>query len=492
MNFFRKTIKGAFVVVLSAVAIAIVALIAVIITASLSQPQRGNTDAELLSPPPPYVQTENGPASEPEDSQASGNPQPPEHGTEGVLPTEAEGQEAPEIDEPPAADSGEDDNNASEPGAEQLPESPAPQPVAAPPIEAVAPDEGTQAAINNIAKKHGAIGVQVAVIKGGEVVGAYDYGYATRSTSPMTADTKIRIASLSKVILSMLVMRLAELDQLDIDADIGEYWGADVRNPNHRDTPITMRHMLSHTSSIRVYDYGFAAGGELIRSRFLDGSCFARSAPGEIGSWNYNNYAFAALGVTVEVATGETVNSSASRYLFDPLGIDAAFGSGSIVNTDKLATLYTNGGGVGRSLDAQRRSPGSTYPGERGDEFPGGLTISAYDYAKLISVLANRGECEGVRILSPESVAVMESSQGRTGGFDQCLPMRRRSNLFGEDQIFFHTGSNFGVFSLASYNPINGNGVVVLTTGASGARDANGIYAVCSEISESIYAGIRN
>jgi CubicO group peptidase (beta-lactamase class C family) len=329
--------------------------------------------------------------------------------------------------------------------------------------------------------------VQVAVIKNGGIAGVYVYGDAVRGSRPMTADTKIRVASVSKVILTMAIMRLCELGQLDIDADIGVYWGAPVRNPNHADIPITMRQIMSHTSSIIVYDYGFAADGELVRRRFLDGSCFGRSTPGAIGSWNYNNYAFAALGLTVETALDETVNSIADRCLFAPLGIDAAFGGGSISDTGNIASLYTSGGGVGRSADAQRGTFGSTFPGERGEEFPGGLTISAYDLAKLIAALAGGGQYCGVRVLSPASVSLMETTQGRTGGFDQCLPLRRRANLYGRGELCYHTGSNYGVYNLISYDPISGDGVVVLTSGASGNTDSYGIYAVCGEITEYIY-----
>ena len=476
MSFFGKTIKGAFTVVLCIVAVVVVALIAIVITANLA-PSPDRSVVEVVSAPEPEPEPK--PEPEPVPEQAQETTQENE-----VTPEDTEEQAAPETNQPTEKE--------PEPETETTPDQSTPTDNTSPPTETVTPAGNVQSAIDSIAEKHGAVGVQVAVINNGEITGTYNYGYATRGTAPMTSDTKIRIASLSKVILAMVVMRLVELAELDIDTDIGEYWGADIRNPNHKDTPITMRYILSHTSSIRVYDYGFAAGGELIRSRFLDGSCFVRSTPGVIGSWNYNNYAFASLGITVEVAMDETVNSLAKRLLFAPLGIDAAFGSGSITGTDKLATLYTNGGGIGRSVETQLRTLGSTYPGESGEEFPGGLTISAYDYAKLMAVLANSGGYGGVRVLSPESVAVMESSQGRTGGFDQCLPMRRRTNLFGEEVIFYHTGSNFGVFSLASYNPINRNGVVVLTTGAPGTRDSNDIYAICSEISESVYAGIRD
>ena len=352
-------------------------------------------------------------------------------------------------------------------------------------------DNEIQSAINSIAAKYGAAGIQVAVIKNGGIAGTYVYGDAVKGSRPMTDDSKIRVASVSKVILTMAVMRLCELGRLDIDADIGGYWGGTVRNPNHRDVPITMRQILSHTSSIIVYDYGFSADGELVRRRFLDGSCFGRSTPGSINSWNYNNYAFAALGLTVEVALDETVNALASRYLFAPLGIDAAFGSGSISDTENIVTLYTSNGSVGRSADAQRGTPGSTYPGERGEEFPGGLTISARDLAKLIATLAGGGQYGGVRLLSPESVSLMESSQGRTGGFEQCLPLRHRTNIYGESELYYHTGSNYGVYNLISYNPVTGDGVVVLTSGASGSTDSYGIYAVCGEISEYIYRNYR-
>ena len=356
-------------------------------------------------------------------------------------------------------------------------------------IKTEAPEHNNsiQSGIDTIAVKYGAVGLQIAVIKNGVITGAYVYGDAVRGSTPMTIDTKIRVASVSKVILTMAIMRLCELGLLDIDADIGDYWGAPVRNPNHSEVPVTMRQILSHTSSIIVYDYGFSADGELVRRRFLDGSCFGRNTPGAIGSWNYNNYAFAALGLTVEVAMDETVNSIASRYLFSPLGIDAAFGSGSISDTSNIATLYTNGGGVGRSDETQRGTLGSTFPGERGEEFPGGLTISAYDLAKLIAVLAGRGQYGGVRILTDESVSLMESSQGRTGGFEQCLPLRRRANLYGKEELCYHTGSNYGVYNLISYDPVTGDGVVVLTSGASGATDAYGIYAICGEISEYVY-----
>ena len=56
--------------------------------------------------------------------------------------------------------------------------------------------------------------------------------------------------------------------------------------------------------------------------------------------------------------------------------------------------------------------------------------------------------------------------------------------------VYYHTGSAYGVFNCASYDPATGDGVVVLTVGASGAKDEHGIYKVCAEISNEIYGKI--
>jgi len=499
----RKTAKGVLITIACIATAALVLIIALVVTLSISHQQRENASIGTQPAASQGGDPSPGPTSEAEDALAQTE-------DDGEAPNAGNGD--PLVDEPPlSTDTGKgrsDDattdqatDQATDPAADQAtdtkpgsatdpalnPGQTPPDPGLQTPVNPPVLDDSLQAAIDNISKKHGAVGVQVAVINNGEIAGLYLYGYAIKDTMPMAADTKIRVASLSKVILAMEIMKLSELGQIDIDADIGEYWGFEIRNQNHKGTPITMRQILSHTSSIRLYDYGLASGGELIRSRFKDGSCFGGSAPGAMSAWNYNNYAFAALGVTVEVATGKTVNTLAKQHLFSPLGIDAAFGSGSIADTDNLATLYTYGGGIGRSADRQKSAMGSTYPGEDGEEFPGGLTISAQDLAKLIAVLINKGEYRRTRILSPESVTQMQFPQGRTGGFEQCLAIRRLTNHFGQDELFYHTGSNYGVFTLLSYNPTNGKGVVVLTSGADGTRDAIGIPIICAEISEHFY-----
>ena len=80
--------------------------------------------------------------------------------------------------------------------------------------------------VNSVAKKYGAVGVQVAVIKNGVVTNTYEYGYATKKNNIMTSNHKIRVASLSKVVVGMNAMKMQEEGIININTNISAYWGA--------------------------------------------------------------------------------------------------------------------------------------------------------------------------------------------------------------------------------------------------------------------------
>lgn len=105
--------------------------------------------------------------------------------------------------------------------------------------------------------KNGVPGVGAAVIKNGRLV--YENTLGSRyidnenpqNNLPLTRDTKLRIASISKVFVAAAYMQLAEQGKIDLDADISRYLGFTLRNPNYPDTPITSKMLLSHTSLLR-------------------------------------------------------------------------------------------------------------------------------------------------------------------------------------------------------------------------------------------------
>src|SRR5690606_5950121 len=66
----------------------------------------------------------------------------------------------------------------------------------------------------------------------------------------VSADDPVRIASISKLVTAIGVMRLVEAGKLDLDADAGGLLGFPLRNPAFPDTPVTLRLLLSHRSGL--------------------------------------------------------------------------------------------------------------------------------------------------------------------------------------------------------------------------------------------------
>ena len=348
-----------------------------------------------------------------------------------------------------------------------------------------------QSFINETAEKYGATGVQVAIIDNGQVISSFAYGWATVETDEMTTDHKLRVASISKVVIGIAAMLLQEDGVVDIDTSIGDYWGVTAQNPYYPDTPITIRTILSHTSSIISYGDDYSTDYESIRDRLRYGYC--DTEPGNLAGYYYNNYAFRVLGATLEIAAEQQMDDILQERLFSLLEIDASFASGDVANTEILATLYRENGEVARSVETQKSIHLTNRPGDNGAYFAGGLTISASDLAKLVALLASDGIYDGQQLLSRSSVALMEEyiEKPLSDGSYQALPLFYAKDLYGRDGIYYHPGSAYGVYNCISYDSDTADGVIVLTTGASGQADHYDIYNICDEINKYIYALIE-
>ena len=348
--------------------------------------------------------------------------------------------------------------------------------------------EAVRAKVEEIAARYGAVGLQVAVLEDGVVTDSFACGWAVKNADPMTADHKMRVASLSKVGVGMAAMVLRDRGVIDLDAGIGDYWGISTGNTRYPDTPVSVRSLLSHTSSIPLYGDDVSRSRGAVEAR-LRGNQYNSLKPGSVWSWGYNNYGFAVLGMTLELAGKDYLDNILDQSLWSVMEIDAAFEGGEIRGTDKLVTIYRHDGSVGRSAESQRNYKRPAAPGSSGSSFAGGLTISARDLGKLLGLLVNDGTYQGLRLLSEESVELMETrfDQILSDGTYQALPLRSQDGIYGRDRLYYHTGSAYGVYNFMSYDPAAGDGIVVLSTGASAARDANGIYAVCGDISRYFY-----
>lgn len=358
-------------------------------------------------------------------------------------------------------------------------------PSGAPASRSLEQHEAISQAVSAAAGRYGAVGVQVAVIEGGAVTDTYCYGWAVKGSEAMTAQHKMRIASLSKVAVGISAALLREEGVVDYDANIGEYWGVTALKP------VTIRSILTHTSTLRnsesiAWDY------EGVKAQLVSKSGYGSGTPGSLGYWSYNNHAFGILGQTLELASGRYLDDILEERLLGFLGADSAFAPGDLKQPELITPLY-RGSSLGRGANIQRSIRRWSSPGATGRYFAGGFTTSARDMAKLTALLAGDGRFEGIRLMDADSVELIEShgSGALAGGVYQALPLRYRRSLYGREGLYYHTGSAYGVYNLLSYDPFTGDGVVVLTMGASGRTDAYGIYAVCGEISRAVYDAIR-
>lgn len=332
-----------------------------------------------------------------------------------------------------------------------------------------------------------AMGIQAAVIQGGEIIAQTAWGWAVDGEVAMTTEHNIRCASLTKVCTALSAGALMEQGVIAPQDELSDYWGTTVCNPAYPHIPITVDMLLTHTSTLSDASGSLTAlKGSAAKTR-LAGNGYFTAEPGTISSWSYNNYGFSVLGMTLELASGQVLDEVLGEHILLPLDIDAAFEAGSLSALDMLCPLY-QGSEMTRTVEEQKSYVRIDSPGYRGNFFAGGFTCSATDMAKLTALLAEDGMYQDCQLLSSETVAYLEEPLGQTAdGFWQCRPLRYRENIYGRDRLYYHTGSAYGFYGLMSYDPDTGDGVVVFTTGASGNTDAYGIYSVCSQIAQAVY-----
>jgi CubicO group peptidase (beta-lactamase class C family) len=95
-------------------------------------------------------------------------------------------------------------------------------------------------------------GLAALVIRDGNVAWSGYYGWANVETrTPVSRDTRFQLASVSKTVTACAIMQQVEQGKLDLDADINSVLPFTVRNPGHPDRPITLRHLLTHSSGIK-------------------------------------------------------------------------------------------------------------------------------------------------------------------------------------------------------------------------------------------------
>ena len=233
-------------------------------------------------------------------------------------------------------------------------------------------------------------------------------GLADRANGrALSADDPVRIASISKLVVGLGVMRLVESGVLDLDRDVSTWLGWSLRHPRHPQVPITLRLLLSHRSSITDAAGYVIPYDASLQDKLVDpGAWDAEHAPGTF--FRYTNLNFPLIASVMERATGERFDGLMQRLVLKPLGLQACFNwaSCSPASIERAVVLYDAKGAV-QADDLRGSAPACPVvpaadgqcdltrwqAGRNGAMFSpqGGLRISARDLARIGRMLLNDG-----------------------------------------------------------------------------------------------------
>lgn len=280
--------------------------------------------------------------------------------------------------------------------------------------------------------------------------------------APMTTDTVVWIASMTKAITAACAMQLVERHQLSLDSDIAavlpalgqvqvlEGFGSDG-TPRLRASKraITLRHLLTHTSG-HAYDMWNADIARYIEATGTPGVISCKNAalllplasdPGE--TWEYG-IAIDWVGKAIEAASGQTLARYMQDSIFDPLGMtDTGFKIGA-AQRQRLARIHTRTQDGLVSTDIEIPQDPEFYMGG------GGLYATVGDYLTFARMIMHGGTLNGVQVLRPETVA--EMSRNAIGDL-VCNPMKTAAPPFTND-VDFLAGMKWGLSFLINPKPL--------------------------------------
>ncbi len=295
-------------------------------------------------------------------------------------------------------------------------------------------------------------GIVATVARRGQTVYLEKFGWAdVEAGVEMQFDTIFRIASMTKPITSIAAMMLYEEGWFDLNTFVYEFipafkdlkvfvkrteTGYDVAS---LERPITFRHLFTHTAG---FSYGFDPQDPIDALYHQEGASLLNFyAPGaRLGNkdlierlarlplafqpgtqWRYS-LSIDILGYLVELISGKPLDVFLRERLFEPLGMTDTDFYVPAARLSRLARVYITpqeGAGLASvDLPVPTEPPAFLSGG-------GGLFSTIGDYGRFAQMLVNGGELNGVRLLSPHTVALMEMNQAPA----EAMPYEQRPGI---------------------------------------------------------------
>jgi len=343
------------------------------------------------------------------------------------------------------------------------------------------------------------VGLAVAVSCQGAILESYHGGLSNIDLQiALNSDTKYRVASISKSFTAAGLLKLMDSGAFNLDDDISDALGYEVRNPAYPTTPITYRMLLSHTSSLQdgsgygtflSATYGanpipnisevLLPGGDYFTSNM-----WRTEEPGSF--FAYSNLNYGLIGTLIEALSGERFDIFMKTEILEPLGISGSYNVLDLPDMNALSVLYRDA--VSQADDYAGNFPdpivgGDYSPGTNGSLFApqGGLRCSLSELMAFGHMLLNEGMHQGDEILNSQTVEIMLSEQWDFNGGNGDdyfglfrnwgLGVHRAEGAIGFDKVFSnilmigHPGEAYGLISDLYIDPASGIALAFVSNG---------------------------
>ena len=302
----------------------------------------------------------------------------------------------------------------------------------------------------------GVPGVAIGVTDRRELLWESVHGYANiESRTPMTADMRFQIGSISKSFASIVLLQLQEEGRLDIHDPVTKHlpW-LRVRS---RFAPITTFHLMTHTAGIvRGTDSSPSAFSAAFALRDLE----AAAPPGTY--FHYSNTGYKILGLVIESVLGVSNGQAIRERVVEPLGMSSTETEITSENRSRQPTGYAPFYDDRPPKTCGRLAPATWFESDTAD---GSIISTASDMARYLRMLLNGGRGPEGRVVSAESFQMLtrkvirpaDSKHGESYGLGLEVGMDAGHTVLG------HTGGMVGFVSEILADMDQGIGVVFLT-----------------------------
>jgi len=368
--------------------------------------------------------------------------------------------------------------------------------------------DSLDAAVNKIYQQGLFNGFAVSVVNEKSTLYQKGFGFSdVKEKKLYTENTIQNIASVSKTFVGIALLKAQELGKLNLDDPVQKYVPFKIANPNFPQTPITIRQLATHTSSILDNDFYLSKNYFLKSDQDLNGvklnfddeqifnpadsiismSVYLENVLTENGKWNrnsfsthkpgsiyeYSNVGTALAAFIIEKATGQTFNSFTKEYILKPLQMKDSGWSFEEVNFSKFSRLYEN--------------PNTPLPYYQSATYPdGGFMTSINDLSKYLTELIKGYNGKGT-ILTQKSYKEYFTPQLTASNFaerNDKNPYSESYNTgifmgFGYTGYIGHTGGDPGVMSMLFFDPKNNLGrIMIFNTNFSDKKGNDAFYGI--------------